>query len=190
MRDLIQAVRNLTRWKLVLVILIGAFFALFVLPFSAWLIGVESFEATADATFCVSCHTMTPFEKAFLEDVHGGNSTHGVQALCTDCHLSHESAFHYFVTKTQTGVHDVWVQNTGDLDSIDWNAKRQHREDYVYDSGCLQCHNNLERATMASNKAFVAHKGYFSGETDNKCVSCHEHVGHANLSTYIAQHSE
>jgi cytochrome c-type protein NapC len=39
---------------------------------------------------------------------------------------------------------------------------------------------------MANNKAFVAHKPYFLGETSKQCVSCHEHVGHKNLSDHLA----
>ena len=62
---------------------------------------------------------------------------------------------------------------------------RERREQYVFDSGCLHCHANLERGTMASNKAFVAHKPYFLGETSKKCVTCHQHVGHKDLGSHL-----
>ena len=61
-----------------------------------------------------------------------------------------------------------------------------HREEYTYDSGCLSCHTNLQEATMATNKAFIAHRDYFLGTIDDQCTTCHEHVGHADLSDYIA----
>ena len=181
--------KNRPKWQLILLALIVAFVALFILPFSAWLVAEEGFKHTSNAEFCTSCHSMEPFEAAYFEDIHGGNSSHGVQATCTDCHLNHDSASAYFFNKAQTGIHDVWVENFGDLESIDWEGNRAHREEYVYDSGCLSCHNNLENATKGSNKAFVAHHDYFSGEIDNKCVSCHEHVGHQNLGLYISGQS-
>ncbi len=173
------------RWLIPAVIVLGIV-AFFVLPFLSWLVGQETFHATGDAEFCVSCHTMSPMEKAYKEDIHGGNNAHGVQATCTQCHLPHDTAFNYFVKKAQTGIHDMYVQRFGDLDSIDWQAKREHREQYVYDSGCLTCHNNLEKATMASNDALIAHKAYFLGSTEDKCATCHKNVGHTNLSDYLA----
>jgi cytochrome c-type protein NapC len=163
-----------------------AFVAFIVLPFFSWIITDESLTATSDAQFCVNCHSMEPFEKAHNADVHGGQNAHGVRATCADCHLPHDSSFNYLYTKARTGVHDLYVENFGDLENIDWQAKRAHREEYTYDSGCLTCHTNLEKATMSTNDALIAHRAYFRGETDDKCVTCHENVGHHNLSEYIA----
>jgi cytochrome c-type protein NapC len=166
----------------VVAIIVGGF----VFPFLAWLVADEGIAATSGSEFCVSCHTMEPMELAYLDDVHGGNSVTGVQVLCVDCHLDHESSTAYFFDKIQTGTHDMWVEYTQDTTQIDWEEKRLHRESYVYDTGCLHCHSRLEESTMANNKAFVAHKPYFLGDTSKQCVSCHEHVGHKNLSEYLA----
>ncbi|NCF69569.1 MAG: hypothetical protein GWP61_26770 [Chloroflexi bacterium] len=105
------------------------------------------------------------------------------------CGGSEDSAPHeslHLYTKTRTGLHDLWVENLGDPDNIDWQAKRAHREEYVYDTGCITCHSNLEKATQATPKALIAHKPYFLRETDDKCVTCHENVGHADLSERLA----
>jgi cytochrome c-type protein NapC len=166
-------------------ILIG-FIAFIVLPFISWLVTDESITATSDAQFCVNCHSMEPFEKAHNADVHGGKNAHGVRATCAQCHLPHDSSFNYMYTKARTGLHDLWVENLGDPDTIDWLAKRADREEYVYDSGCITCHTNLEKATMSSNDALIAHRAYFQGATEEKCVSCHQHVGHSDLVTYIS----
>ena len=179
--------RRLNRAQQSVLLLSFGFFAFVVLPFSSWLITDEGITATSDATFCVSCHTMSPFERAHDADVHGGQNAHGVRATCAHCHLPHDSSFEYLYTKARTGIHDMWVENFGDVENIDWQAKREHREEYVYDSGCLHCHTNLEEATMATNKAFIAHRAYFHGETEDQCVTCHEHVGHANLTEFIAK---
>jgi cytochrome c-type protein NapC len=40
---------------------------------------------------------------------------------------------------------------------------------------------------MASNKALIAHKPYFLGTTDDKCVTCHENVGHTDLNKYLSE---
>ena len=68
---------------------------------------------------------------------------------------------------------------------IDWHGIRERREEFVYDSGCLNCHKYLQEATEGSRMAFRAHRRYFSGETDRKCVSCHENVGHNRLGYHL-----
>ena len=176
---------NLKKRQLIPLAIVAGFFALVVLPFTSWLIAEEGITATSDAQFCVTCHTMAPFEQAHEEDVHGGNNAHGVRATCAQCHLPHDNSINYLYTKAETGIHDMWVENFGDLENIDWEAKRAHREEYVYDSGCMTCHTNLEEATMSSHDALIAHRAYFLGEIDDQCVTCHKHVGHANLSDFI-----
>ncbi len=172
--------------KTVLLVIVGGIFLFAILPFVSWVVTDEGITATSDAKFCVTCHSMELFESAHNDDVHGGNNDHGVRATCAQCHLPHDSSINYLYTKSRTGIHDLLVENFGDPDNIDWEAKRAHREEYVYDSGCIMCHSNLEKATQASPKALVAHKPYFLGETEDKCVTCHENVGHADLSERLA----
>jgi cytochrome c-type protein NapC len=178
--------RKLGRGQTVFLVIILAIIALVILPFFSWIVTDESLTATSDAQFCVNCHSMEPFEAAHNADVHGGQNAHGVRATCADCHLPHDSSFNYLYTKARTGIHDLYVENFGDLENINWQAKRAHRESYTYDSGCLTCHTNLEKATMSTHEGLIAHRAYFRGETDDQCVTCHENVGHHNLSQYIA----
>lgn len=183
---MVETFRRLNRFQKLLLIVGGGFIAFVVLPFVSWLVTDESITATSDAQFCVNCHTMEPFEKAHTADVHGGQNSHGVRATCAQCHLPHDSSLNYLYVKARTGIHDILVEKFGDPENVDWEAGRTRREEFVYDSGCLTCHTNLENATMASNKAFIAHRAYFVGNTDDKCVTCHEHVGHADLQKYIS----
>jgi cytochrome c-type protein NapC len=178
--------KNLNKTTKTALLIVGLFIAFVVLPFISWIITDEGITATSDSTFCVGCHSMGPFDRAHEADVHGGQNAHGVRATCAACHLPHDSSFNYLYTKARTGIHDLWVENFGDPENIDWEAKRAHREEYTYDSGCLSCHTNLQEATMATNKAFVAHRDYFLGVIDDQCTTCHENVGHADLSDYIA----
>ena len=65
-------------------------------------------------------------------------------------------------------------------------AIRERREEFVYDSGCIECHKYLEEATEGSRMAFRAHRRYFSGERDDlTCVGCHENVGHHRLGYHL-----
>ncbi|WP_297444046.1 NapC/NirT family cytochrome c [Sulfurimonas sp.] len=143
-------------------------------------------EKTSGEDFCAQCHTMEPMTQSYLADIHGGNNKEGLRAKCVDCHLPHDSLFSYLVEKAKTGTHDVWAELTYDKSKIDWQEKRKHAKHFVYDSGCLHCHSNLEEATMGSAKAFVAHKAYFL-DKKKKCVECHSNVGHHNLGDYISK---
>lgn len=152
-------------------------------------VGTETvLQETADAEFCGSCHSMTPFVATHAEDVHGGNNAGGVVANCADCHLPHHSPDAYLRAKVRTGIHDVVVQGTTWLDPVDWLAKREERERFVYDSGCLRCHGALKSASEGDPAALAAHQRYFSNDTVESCVTCHAEVGHKNLSAAIAEH--
>ena len=160
-----------------------AFVAGFVLPFLSWLVGEESFTATGNADFCVSCHSMEPFVAANADNSHGGNNDYGIKATCTDCHLPHDNSANYLYVKARTGIHDMWVENFGNPEDIDWLAKSEHREEFVYDSGCMTCHSELEEATKDEEE----HTKYFAGETTSTCVTCHEEVGHSNIKKHLLQ---
>ncbi len=146
---------------------------------------VIAVEKTSGVEFCSSCHSMTPMVKSYKISVHGGNNTQGLTAKCSDCHLPHDNIFNYMRQKIASGNHDLVMELFADISKIDWNEKRKHREKYVYDSGCMKCHKNLEGNHGGNHKAFIAHKDYFMGTSGKKCVSCHEHVGHKNLGLYL-----
>jgi cytochrome c-type protein NapC len=160
------------------------FLAVVVLPAAAWLVGDASFTATSDDGFCADCHTMQPFAKANADNIHGGVNHMGIKATCSTCHLPHDSSWSYLTEKLRTGIHDIWVQTFTDTSKIDWKAKTEHREEFVYDSGCLSCHVELEAATAGKRQ----HDNYFAGVTDSKCVTCHSGVGHSNLNKYLLEH--
>lgn len=152
-------------------------------------IGMDAtLHATSDHKFCGSCHSMKPMAASFLDDVHGGNSTTGVQALCTDCHLPQDNYFNYLYVKAKSGAWDVYKEHVLGAEDVDWIAKLSEGNRYVYDSGCLKCHNRLEEGSQSSNKQFVAHKPYFQKTTTKSCIDCHS-VGHKGLMQRL-QHAE
>ncbi len=145
-------------------------------------------KKTSDDEFCAKCHTMQPMIDSYHQDVHGGKGQLGIKAKCVDCHLPHDSLANYMVAKAKTGIHDAVAELTYDKSKIDWQGKRKHAKTFVYDSGCLECHGNLQEATMANHKAFIAHKAYFL-EGRETCVECHMNVGHHNLGDYISRNN-
>lgn len=155
--------------------------ALFLLIVISWMVIETGIEVTSHADFCGTCHSMDPMVESYLASTHGGNNARGIMTSCTDCHVSHENVFAHFFGKARSGTHDAWVTLFTDEMSIDWQALRARREEYVYDSGCLTCHRNLEEATRDSE----THTRYFAEVTDTQCVTCHEEVGHSNLNSYL-----
>jgi cytochrome c-type protein NapC len=147
----------------------------------AWVLTDTAFRKTAGKAFCVTCHSMALFAATHERDLHGGNNPAGVKALCVDCHLPHDNGLHYLVAKGRTGLRDVWVELVHSRESVNWVALREERESFVYDSGCLRCHQELAQATASTPAAFLAHRAYFLGDTTRTCVSCHPRVGHRGL---------
>ncbi len=155
---------------------------------------VVAVKHTSDVNFCGSCHSMKPMANAYRNSVHGGYGDSGVMATCADCHLPHKSTIGYMIQKVRTGMWDVWVESTHDTSKIDWHERRLERHKWVYDSGCLHCHENLLQGTKANKKAYLMHKAYFAKklmvERDGvkesaKCVDCHKHVGHYELEKHL-----
>jgi cytochrome c-type protein NapC len=167
------------RWLLWL----GAVGSLFILVVVSWLAVETGIEISSRADFCSVCHTMEPMVASYRASIHGGNNPRGIMSACTDCHVSHDTLFSHFIGKAKSGSHDIWVTLTVDTSTHDWQALRQKNEEYVYDSGCLTCHRNLEAATQDKK----VHNNYFGIVTDSKCVNCHEEVGHSNLNKYLLQ---
>ena len=162
---------------------LGALALLMVLIVISWVTVETGIEISSHADFCGTCHVMEPMVNSYHDSIHGGNNPRGIMAACTDCHTSHENVVSHFASKAQSGTHDVWVTLTRDESTLDWQAKREEHNNYVYDSGCLTCHRKLEEATR--DKGF--HDKYFSGDIDSQCVDCHAEVGHDNLNKYLLE---
>lgn len=163
--------------------ILGIILILIILPavvIGSWLVTQGALEATGDEAFCGTCHTMTPFVETYREDAHGGNNAQGFVAACTDCHLPHDSNWSYLTEKARSGLHDVWGQFTHriGLNKIDWEAKLEDRERFVFDSGCLHCHADLDRE---DNPHYRMHSRYFAEPSKLRCVTCHRSVGHHDL---------
>lgn len=146
------------------------------------LIGTEIVKRTSNAEFCVSCHAMQPMVNTYQRDTHGGRNPHGFSAECTDCHLPHNNTLNYLWVKAKMGANDLFKVLFTDTNKIDWHHKRQQRTEFVFDSGCLNCHQQLFNRTQVNHvKSLETHQIYLDSQiTQNRlqCVSCHVTVGH------------
>lgn len=172
--------------KLLLIILGFALFASILSTFG----GHAVIKATSDDKFCSSCHTwMDPMVEAYQTDTHGGANSKGLKATCVSCHLPHDSLVKYIFTKGVNGVVEVTSSLTKDAEKMDWQKHREHRESFVYDSGCMSCHADIETTKNQSKAAKGMHAKYSKYKNAEKdplsCVSCHKNVGHNNLSKII-----
>ncbi|WP_163534061.1 cytochrome c3 family protein [Helicobacter suis] len=150
------------------------------------IVTVQAVEWTGDDRFCGMCHIMTPEVDAYHLDKHGGKNGVGFKATCVDCHLPHDNIINYFVTKTILGLHDVYGNTFKNPYKFDWEENRRRAKEYVFDSGCLRCHEDLKSETTSNMKAFLPHRDYFSGLSHKKCVECHlDQVGHKNLGLHF-----
>lgn len=153
---------------------------------ASWAVMDTMIHATGDYEFCTSCHSHEPIGSSYRESPHGGNNSAGWRATCSDCHIPHDNSLHYLWVKGVHGVVDPTMEILKDPYDIDWHGNRERREEYVYDSGCLNCHLYLEETGEGNRKAFRAHRRYFRSD-DMSCVECHENVGHARLGYHLEQ---
>ncbi len=187
------------KFSLGIIVIFGFIVAGVIIGMATSFITVVAVKQTSDINFCGSCHSMKPMAAAYRNSVHGGYGDSGVMAKCADCHLPHQSTLGYLVQKARTGMWDLWVESTHNTSKIDWHERREERRNWVYDTGCLHCHENLLHGTKANKKAFIAHKAYFSkkllvdaehGKKENaKCVDCHKYVGHYQLEKHLPEQS-
>ncbi len=162
---------------------LGGGILLSLLVVGSWVVVDTAIAATSDVGFCNSCHVMEPMVKSYYDSVHGGKNPYGFQAECVDCHLAHDNALAEITTKTKLGVRDLWTTWTQDEFALDWQAMREDHNEYVFDSGCMQCHRDLTLIEQGRGE----HEKYLSGLIDSQCVDCHEGVGHENLNRYLLQ---
>ena len=155
-----------------------------VLGLAIALLAAEMIERTSDKAFCSSCHSMQGVARAYEEDTHGGMNSIGFKARCVDCHLPHNNVFNYVTTKAYNGAKDVlgeifWAK------SFNWTGNLQKKEEFVYVSGCLTCHD-LNAIHYDIPKAFLAHKEYLAGKVTS-CLECHANVGHKNIKEHLVK---
>ncbi len=142
-------------------------------------LSVATVNSTSEPGFCMKCHSMQPMGKSFSISMHGGNNGYGFKtAHCTDCHLPHNSTAGFLVAKGITGARDL-LSHLGLIKKADFYKVYFESDRYVYDSGCLKCHQdvkNPEKAYSMDPAVRDIHLYYWrkkrAGGTIH-CVECH-----------------
>ena len=83
--------------------------------------------------------------------------------------------------RSYNGIKEFSITAIGADEKIDWYEKLNHKKDYVYDSGCLKCHQDITKINSKNEMQNTMHKRYLDYANELKCVSCHTHVGHDGL---------
>ncbi|EGU32069.1 NapC/NirT cytochrome c domain protein [Vibrio ichthyoenteri ATCC 700023] len=157
----------------------------------------EALHALSSNEFCGSCHTMKPMVETFANSVHGGNNSHGFVAECTDCHLPKSNVVEELYVKGTSGMRHLWGEYILGMEALDYQSLHPKRTEYVFDSGCVNCHKDLERrallATEESEPADWTHNLAFARKDNDpqwKCSSCHYDIAHPQLEENMAKRAE
>lgn len=138
--------------------------------------------------YCATCHTMKPVSEAFAKSIHGGNNKQGFVAECVDCHLPKSNVVHELYVKGTSGLRHLWGEYVLGMELLDYDKLHPKRTEYVFDSGCINCHKKIEeRAKVATAESSIAdqtHKLSFANkamDTSWNCSSCHYDIAHPGL---------
>lgn len=147
--------------------------------------GNYAMKATGDDKFCVLCHEwMDPFVASYSQSIHGGANKIGFKASCVSCHLPHDSYIKYVFKKGLNGIVEGAVMMFSDADKKDWQNNRKNRQNFVYDSGCMSCHQQILDINSSNRNINDMHDLYANSQSKAEklhCVSCHKNIGHKNL---------
>lgn len=163
--------RVLKRWALI-------FLAGFVFAILCFVAVNAAMEPVSKSEYCgTNCHEMDTAYQSWKLSIHGANER-GLRAECIDCHLpSKDKYFTHIVVKAYEGGKDMYKHHFGgeyDIEKI-----REEVLEHIPNQRCLNCHVDL-LAKPSGDEAKEAHAESLSSpdELENRCVECHEEIGH------------
>lgn len=139
----------------------------------------KAVKMTSTSDFCMSCHVHPVADANWKKSVHYATQS-GMKIGCAECHLPPKGEG-YLWEKTKTGLRDLWGYWTKDSSEFKWGERRtlEFAREYVYNSSCTQCHENLFPAEM-TKEGEDAHLYYQQAaeKEDLHCINCHLDAGH------------
>jgi cytochrome c-type protein NapC len=153
-------------------------------------VGLFTFDSVMHATstdeFCVSCHEMQdPLLQ--LQKTSHFNSTSGVTAGCSDCHVPQE--FLPKMVRKVEAAREVWGTITGIIDTPEkYRAhapamkEREIARLKANDSQeCRNCHDTEHMlSVIEASKAHRFHRALVAGR--KTCIDCHDGIAHPDYS--------
>ena len=123
-----------------------------------------------DATSCNNCHMM---DSQYENWYHGG---HRNVTECVDCHLPYDNFFDYYLTKAQSGLHDVYVFSTGTTPEL-IRAKPNSKK--IIQSNCIRCHKSTVENIIQGSQPY-----------DRYCWECHRSFAHGQRGISISPYQD
>ncbi|AXY02455.1 cytochrome C [Vibrio alfacsensis] len=183
MKSLLKQIRTVRGAVVATLITAGAGIGLFAsLPAS------EVLHAFSTNEYCGTCHTMEPASETFARSIHGGNNSQGFVADCVSCHLPDSNVVDELWVKGTSGMRHLFGEYVLQMEALDYDELHPKRTEYVFDSGCLNCHKALEdRALEATTESPISdqtHQLAFArkdSDSNWQCSSCHYDIAHPGL---------
>ncbi|HOS72832.1 MAG TPA: SUMF1/EgtB/PvdO family nonheme iron enzyme [Bacteroidales bacterium] len=137
----------------------------------------KAIDITSTDKFCASCHVHPDADRSWKLSTHYNNKS-GVVVHCVECHLPPRGQG-FFLAKARTGLKDLYGYIFKDTADIDWEMKKllEYAKKHVYESSCIECHENLYPVTLSVNGG-NAHLLYETSKDPVHCLNCHLNVGH------------
>jgi len=143
-------------------------------------------EPLSRSEYCGSgCHEMNISYQTWELSSHGTNPN-GIRVDCIECHLPPRHHYiRHVVAKGYAGTKDVIMHLFGP--EYDREKMRRRVLDHMDNDTCLHCHDGLDRA-LGSSPAREAHQATLAEphKPENRCVTCHENVGHERHETLFS----
>ena len=134
-------------------------------------------EETSTNEYCQSCHIHPQAIDSWKTGPHVYNKS-GVTVNCVDCHLPPDG-YQRVTAKISSGLKDIYGYWFKDSSDFDWDqmSQREAAIHHVYQSGCINCHQNLFPPELSS-KGEDAHLYYDQKKSEIRCINCHLETGH------------
>ena len=138
---------------------------------------------TQKNAFCLSCHTMRPYEKELAASPHAKDAQ-GQPIGCARCHVPGTNIVRMLAAKAYMGSKDLWVYHVEAPDALHRAAMQPRARRFVDDANCRACHEDLTRNAKkdgpVSEEGKLAHDAYLgtNGQARNGCAGCHVNMAH------------
>ena len=154
------------------------FFVGFVFALLCFVALNAAMKPVSKSKYCgTKCHEMDTAYQSWKLSIHGANQR-GLRAECIDCHIvSKDKYFTHIVTKAYVGGKDMYKHYFGG--EYDEEEVREKVLDHISNERCVSCHVDL-LTKPSSEEVKEAHTESLSSPdiSENRCVECHEEVGH------------
>ena len=163
LRNFWNKVRPRGGWKYPAIIIVGAFFGIFIYTF----ITSRAYSYLSDdPATCVNCHVMAPYYATWM------HSSHGRDVTCNDCHIPQDNIFSKYFVKGLNGYNHaaVFTKRTEDqaMRAIPMNSQ-------AIMNNCIRCHTQLNTEFVETGRHNWKEMQEIGGSA---CWDCHRDVPH------------